>query len=262
LGEDNIFSYFTRKIQFTAMLKPLEYLYIATAVVEIFAEATQNEVLRFFSKPLLMILLIAFYGKTVGPGKWNKVHNFVSASLVFAWAGDVALMFVPKDPTDLAVMGLPKNPNFFLVGLAAFLVAHMLYAIAFSSVTDKIAQPILRRKFWVAIPLVLYMITLLCYLVPSIAGNELTKPFLGPVIIYSMAIATMVIFALNRYGRVNDTSFALVFGGALLFMFSDSIIAVNKFIYPFASSGVFIMILYIAGQYFIAKGALQQFNKE
>jgi uncharacterized membrane protein YhhN len=159
-------------------------------------------------------------------------------------------------------MGLPKNPNFFLVGLAAFLVAHMLYAISFSDVSNKTKAAIIRKKFWVAIPLLIYMATLLYFLVPAIAGNELTKPFLGPVIIYSAAIATMVVFALNRYGRVNDKSFALVFGGALLFMFSDSIIAVNKFIYSFASSGIFIMVLYIAGQYFIARGALQQTKRD
>jgi len=243
------------------MLKPLEYLYIIAAIIEIYAEATQNEVMRFFSKPLLMILLLAYYAQSVG-GKWNRLHKFLAVSLVFSWLGDVALMFVPGAPGDLAVMGLPKNPNFFLVGLAAFLIAHMLYAIAFGNVSNRMTPAILRRKFWVAAPLLIYMGTLLYYLVPSINGNELTRPFLGPVVIYSAAIATMVAFALNRYARVNDKSFALVFGGALLFMFSDSIIAVNKFIYPFASSGIFIMILYLAGQYFIAKGALQQFKKE
>ena len=243
------------------MLKPLEYLYIVTAVVEIYAEATQNEVVRFFSKPLLMIVLLAFYWQSVG-GNWTKLHKFLAASLVFSWFGDVALMFVPKAADDLAVLGLPKNPNFFLVGLAAFLVAHMLYAISFSDVSNKNATPILRRKFWVALPLVVYMFTLLYCLVKAMAGNAADKPFMGPVIIYSAAIATMVVFALNRYGRVNDKSFALVFGGALLFMFSDSIIAVNKFLYPFESSGIFIMVLYIGGQYFIAKGALQQTIRE
>ena len=95
------------------MLKPLEYLYIVTAVVEIYAEATQNEVVRFFSKPLLMIVLLAFYWQSVG-GNWTKLHKFLAASLVFSWFGDVALMFVPKAADDLAVLGLPKNPNFFL----------------------------------------------------------------------------------------------------------------------------------------------------
>jgi uncharacterized membrane protein YhhN len=243
------------------MLKPLEYLYFAIALIEIYSEATQNEVVRFFSKPLLMIVLLAFYLQAMARN-WTKLHKFLVASLSFAWLGDVALMFVPKSAGDTTLMGLPKNPNFFLVGLAAFLVAHMLYAIAFTDVSNKNKAPLLPRKFWVALPLLVYMITLLYYVALGINENPLNKPFLGPVIIYSMAIATMVAFALNRYGRVNDRSFALVFGGALLFMFSDSIIAVNKFLYPFESSGIYIMVLYIAGQYFIAKGALQQSRRD
>jgi uncharacterized membrane protein YhhN len=243
------------------MLKPLEYLYIIAALIEIYAEATQNEVVRFFSKPLLMILLLLYYIKAINH-HWNKLHQYIAASFVFAWLGDVALMFVPQSINDTPLMGIPKNPNFFLVGLAGFLVAHMLYAIAFGQVSTKNKAALLPRKFWVAIPLLVYMVTLLYYLVPAINNSVLTKPFLGPVIIYTLAIATMVTFALNRYGRVNDKSFALVFGGALLFMFSDSIIAVNKFLYPFYSSGIFIMALYIAGQYCIAKGALQQFKKD
>ena len=239
------------------MLKPLEYLYFIVAALEIYSEASQNETLRFFTKPLLMILLLAFYVQSVS-GNWSKLHKFMASSMVFSWLGDVALMFVPKSTEDLSLMGLPKNPNFFLVGLAGFLVAHMLYAIAFTDVSNKTNVPILKSTFWVAIPLVLYMVALLYKLVPAIADNPLTKPFLGPVLIYSLAIATMVAFALNRFGRVNYKSFTLVFGGALLFMFSDSIIAINKFLSPFETAGIFIMVLYLAGQYLIAKGALQQ----
>lgn len=242
------------------MPKPIEYLYFIIAVVEIYAEATQNDTVRFFSKPLLMVLLLVMYWQAVA-GSWNRLHRFIAASIVCAWIGDVALMFVPGNINDTMLMGIAKNPNYFLAGLAAFLFAHMLYAIAFANVSDKTKTPVLRSKVWVIAPLLLYMLAFLYALIPAINGNELTKPFLGPVIIYSAAIATMVAFALNRYGRVNDKSFALVFGGALLFMFSDSIIAVNKFIHPFASSGIFIMSLYISGQYFIAKGAIQQFNE-
>jgi hypothetical protein len=43
-------------------------------------------------------------------------------------------------------------------------------------------------------------------------------------------------------------------------MFSDSIIALNKFLFDgnLFLSGFWIMILYISGQYLIAKGALEQ----
>ena len=83
------------------MPKLLEYLYFITAILEIYAEATQNEMVRFFSKPLLMIVLLAFYIQSVA-GKWNRFHKFLSISLVFSWIGDVALMFVPGSASDPA----------------------------------------------------------------------------------------------------------------------------------------------------------------
>ena len=228
------------------MLKPLEYLYFVIAAIEIFAEVTNNNTVRFVAKPLLMIVLIAFYMQAVGD-KWNKVHKLMRAAFFFSWIGDVALMFVFK------------NENFFLVGLVGFLITHILYAVAFAEVTNKNVERLLPKKFWVIIPLFIYMLGLLALLVPGITGNEKTQPFLVPVLVYSTAIATMVVFAINRHGRVNQRSFNLVLGGALLFMVSDSIIAINKFLHPFELAGIFIMVLYIGGQYLIAKGTLAQF---
>jgi uncharacterized membrane protein YhhN len=241
------------------MSTALKYLYFAIGLVEVFAEATSNDMVRFFSKPLLMIVLIAFYVQAVA-GKWNKVHKLIVAAFVFAWIGDVALMFVGNAGDTL--MGIPKNPNFFLLGLAGFMLTHILYAFAFVQVSDKNAPALLPTRVWTIIPLFIYMAALLSVLLPAIYQNELTRPFLVPVLVYSAAIATMVLVAINRYKRVNDRSFALVFAGAMLFMFSDTLIAINKFIHSFGSSGIFIMVLYILGQYFIAKGSLAQFEGE
>ncbi len=228
------------------MFKPLEYLYFIIAAIEVLAEITGNNTVRFISKPLLMIVLIAFYMQAVG-GKWNKVHQLIRVAFFFSWVGDVALMFVFK------------NENFFLVGLVGFLITHILYAVAFADVSNKKNKALLPKKLWVIVPLAIYMLALLSLIVPGITGNEKTQAFLIPVLVYTAAISTMVVFTINRYGRVNDRSFALVFGGALLFMFSDSIIAINKFLHPFGVASIFIMILYISGQYLIAKGTLEQF---
>jgi uncharacterized membrane protein YhhN len=176
----------------------------------------------------------------------------------FSWIGDVALMFVPRFADDVTLMGFPKDPNFFLVGLVGFLIAHLLYVGAFSKVTFKHAEPLLPQKWWLLLPLVVYMGGLLYILAPAINARPETQPFLVPVIVYSAVIATMVVFAINRYGRVSDQSFALVVGGAVLFMLSDSIIAISKFVVPFETARIFIMVLYITAQYLIARGALKQ----
>lgn len=223
-------------------MKPaiIAYLYLAVAAIEVFAEATQNDLLRFIFKPLLMVILIAFYIKSM-EGGWNKIHKIMVAAFAFSWVGDVALMFVKY------------NENFFLLGLVGFLITHVLYIVAFVDVTDKQAPHFLKTTPFILIPFLLYFAGLLYYVFPAVPGD-----FKIPVALYSATIAAMVITAVNRKGRVNADSFNYVIAGALLFMVSDSIIAINKFKSPFSTAGIFIMILYIAGQYAIAVGMLKQ----
>lgn len=241
------------------MSKPLSYLYFLVGAIEIYGEATDNDGIRFFSKPLLMLILIFYYVSGV-QGPVHKFHKLMIAAFFFSWIGDVALMFVPRNASDLLLMGIPKAPNFFLVGLVGFLIAHVLYCFAFVRVEHRKVPALLKRKVWIVLPLALYMGALLSMLVPSILSQAETKPFLVPVIVYSSVIAAMVVCALNRYQRVNDSSFALVFGGALLFMFSDSLIAINKFMTHVEMAGIMIMVLYITGQFLIAKGSLKQLH--
>jgi uncharacterized membrane protein YhhN len=231
------------------MRKPLLYAYWATTIVQLFALLAHNTTLIFISKPLLMIILVLYYAKSI-TGPTTKFHKLMIAAFIFSWVGDVALMFVHV------------NENFFLLGLVGFLITHLLYAYAFTLVTHTNHPAILPKKAWVVMPLFIYMVALLSMLVPAIYGNPATKPFLAPVLVYTTAISVMVILAINRYKRVNDISFALVFAGALLFMFSDSLIAINKFLNPLPMVDFFIMLLYITGQYLIADGCLKQEEKQ
>ncbi|HLP51254.1 MAG TPA: lysoplasmalogenase [Chitinophagales bacterium] len=226
-------------------MKPLQYLFIAVGLTEIFAEVTNNDLLRFITKPLLMPTLVAFYIQAAGG--LNRIHKLMVAAFFFSWIGDVTLML------------LFVNENLFLVGLVSFLITHILYTISFGGVSNKSITTLLRKRVWVLVPLAIYLVALLSALIPGITGNEHTKPILVPVLIYTTAIGIMVVFAINRYGRVSDKSFALVFGGALLFMLSDSVIAINKFLQPFNIAGIVIMSTYITAQYLIAKGMLAQF---
>lgn len=230
------------------MQKPLDYLYLIIAAIQVYAVAANQTTLQFASKPLLMVVLVAFYIASV-KGSWNLTHKLMVAAFCFSWVGDVALMFVYK------------NENFFLLGLVGFLITHILYTLAFAKVTDPKAPALFPKRIWVTIPLLIYMGALLSLLIPAIYNNEHNRQVLIPVLVYTGAISVMVAFAINRFKRVNDNSFLLVFGGALLFMVSDSIIAINKFLSPFEAAGILIMALYMGGQYLIAKGMLSQFFK-
>jgi uncharacterized membrane protein YhhN len=66
--------------------------------------------------------------------------------------------------------------------------------------------------------------------------------------------------ALNRKNKVSEKSYFTVLAGAILFVFSDSLIAINKFAVGIPKSGIWIMTTYILAQYLIMSGLLTQVN--
>jgi uncharacterized membrane protein YhhN len=236
------------------MIQLLEYLYWIIAALEIYSEASGNSTLRFFTKPLLMIVLILFYARSLNTG-WSGMHKMMMAAFAFSWVGDVALMFSGEKGESL--MSIAKDPNFFLVGLVGFPNhTRSIHHLLLKNKECRCRNIITKKVLGVYSSCNLYGCAV--NVARSIYWKQRSNKTIlnSGVLVYSTAIATMVVFAINRHGRVNDATFKLVVLGALLFMVSDSIIAINKFMQPFATAGIFIMVLYIAGQYFIAKGML------
>ena len=85
------------------------------------------------------------------------------------------------------------------------------------------------------------------------------EDFLVPVLVYGVAVCAMGVSAGWRLNKVSKQSFTLVFVGAMLFVLSDTIIAVNQFLYKgnLLNAQVFIMITYVLAQYLIAKGSVK-----
>jgi uncharacterized membrane protein YhhN len=223
------------------MSKLFYLLFLLVAVLELLSGVLSNHVLHIITKPLLMPLLIAFYVFSLTNRKeYVSIDTLMVIAFVFSWIGDIALMFGHV------------HQLFFLGGLVAFLITHVFYILAFSK--SALPKPgFLKWNPLFALPAIAYCVFLVTYLLPFIPVHM--KP---AILIYAAVIGCMVLAALNNAGRVPVKSFVLVFSGAVLFMFSDSIIAINKFAMadqlPYA--GVFIMALYIAGQLMIANGML------
>jgi uncharacterized membrane protein YhhN len=89
--------------------------------------------------------------------------------------------------------------------------------------------------------------------------NDLAEMRL-PVILYSIIILTMLAGAINRLEKVNRTSYYLILTGAILFVLSDSSIAINKFGHHFELSGTVIMSTYVIAQFLIILGYIRQFS--
>jgi uncharacterized membrane protein YhhN len=79
-----------------------------------------------------------------------------------------------------------------------------------------------------------------------------------PITVYALTILMMLLTTFHRLDKVPSASFWYVAVGATLFVLSDSMIAVSRFVAPFPMSGILIMVTYAVGQYLIVEGFLKK----
>lgn len=150
------------------------------------------------------------------------------AAIGLSWAGDVALSF----------------PGMFVVGLGAFLLAHVAYISVF------VRMPGGRRRppAWTLV----YVVWFAGFI--ALLGPH-TGALLVPVALYGLVLGLMATFA-AAHGRV------MAIGGAL-FVASDSVLGLGRFLpgYEFAPLGfdlhdLTVMGTYLAAQLLISLGVL------
>ncbi|HLY18425.1 MAG TPA: lysoplasmalogenase [Bryobacteraceae bacterium] len=154
----------------------------------------------------------------------------LALGLAFSTAGDVLL--------DL-------DPDYFVFGLGAFLLTHLIYVGLFAR--NRAAGIHLDPPHLAALLLVLaYSATLSAWIVPSVGALGV------PVVFYICAITTMVCTAI--LARFTQRWVAV---GAVLFLVSDSLLAIDKFKMPVPARDYLVWITYYAGQCGIALGYLE-----
>jgi uncharacterized membrane protein YhhN len=216
--------------------KLFSFIFFLVFIIELFAVYTQNINIRYFSKPAIcIVLLIWLYTSTHLKGRYLK-RIFVG--LIFGLGGDIFLMLSGKE--------------FFMYGLLSFLLCHLFYISAFT--LDHKSNPTAINPYfkWAVGIFAMFCSGLFFYLQPKLGGMRL------PVLIYAMVISFMAIMAVNRFNKVNFFSFKVVLFGALFFLLSDSILAINKFATPIAESGILIMSTYMMAQYLIVYGSIER----
>lgn len=188
--------------------------------------------LALWTKPLLMpSLLLCFYLSLGDRDRTRSCIRFAFLALVFSTLGDILLQLEQT-------MHLPIC---FYIGLGAFLTAQVMYILCFRNIGS-----ISISRYWITI-YILYFISFLAILYPGMAlGLKI------PVTVYGL---TLTFMAWNSWRCLKETSDALFAPiGALLFVASDSILAINKFKSPISFAGIWIMVTYILAQYFIVMG--------
>lgn len=208
-------------------------LFVVVLLIDLAAVYFKNEILRSVTKPLLMPLLIIYFVSAANPFV-SSLKKWILLALGFSWLGDVLLMFEST------------GSNFFIFGLVAFLIAHIFYILFYENV---IRLENLKKNYWLFIPVLIYYVVLIYVLSPHLEDMKL------PVRIYGIVISYMLIQALQT-GRIkNHAAAGLMIVGAVLFITSDSILAVNKFYKSFEYAGMAIMLTYGIGQLLITLGA-------
>lgn len=170
--------------------------------------------------PIALLLYLAV-SRTHG-----RIRAILSLGLVLSAIGDVLL----------ALDGL------FVQGLVAFLLAQITYTVLF--LTQSRWQT--GRLPWATL-IIVYALLCTLFIVPQAGDMTL------PITAYMIAISLMAIAA----GFRADPQFLWVAIGALVFMVSDTLIAVNQFVAPFAYSGIAVMTTYYIAQLLICLGIVR-----
>lgn len=210
-------------------------LFLIFLFIDIAAVYFKIEPLRYISKPLLMPLLIVFFIFNTRPFI-SPLKKWIVLALVFSWAGDVLLMFESM------------NTNIFIFGLVAFLIAHIFYILFYESV---IRRENLKKNYWWFIPVLIYYVSIIYILSPYLGDMKL------PVRIYAIVISYMLIQALQTAMIKDQDAAKLMIAGSVLFIISDSLLAVNKFHGSFEYAGIAIMLTYGIAQLLITLGAVR-----
>lgn len=214
-------------------------LYFAACIAFIALETIGVAWISIAVKSLIIPLLIWLYLRFVR-GHWNRFHSMIIIALIFSWIGDITLQLTQF------------QESFFLVGLGSFLITQLIYMVAFFITPGK--NTLFFRKIYLLIPVALYGWGILWLLSAGLGDMKL------PVTVYTVVILSMLLAAVNREKKVNRQSFLLVLAGAILFVLSDSMIAINKFSQPFELARIAILSSYFTAQYLIALGCARQFN--
>ncbi|MVM41428.1 lysoplasmalogenase [Spirosoma sp. HMF3257] len=213
--------------------------FVAISLLEMIGDTLPITWLHYGCKPLIMGLLFWYSWKQYRTIGYKSPARWLMIGMVFALLGDVFLMI--------------RELDLFAPGLGAFLVMQLCYSRAFW-LSRQQHQAATNRWTWsYALPFVVYLGIFLAVLHPTFSQNPALKPLWWPVVLYAICLNTMGFLATQRQGL---QGYRWVMIGALLFILSDSLIAIDKFLMPISGSTWLVMSTYATAQYLIVIGIL------
>ena len=204
--------------------------FVLAATADLTALALHGE-WRIATKPPLMVLLALFVA--LAPAGLRAMQRWVIGALIASSAGDALLL----GSSDAA----------FVAGTLCFALAHVGYIAAFAVPPGR--GLVRRRPWWIA-----------PYALAWLAATLVLAPHLGVlaavVVPYGALATAMALAALNLFGRVPPLAAGLAAGGALLFVSSDTNLALGRFVPALAPPHVDLLVMatYLLAQAGIVAG--------
>lgn len=203
------------------MEKFLIPIIIITGCTHIYAKYKNLKLQEYIFKPLTtsLIIFLAFFSNS---GDYKK---FIILGLIFSLFGDIFIML---------------SENKFVFGLISFLIAHIIYIYAFS-IKNNFILPM-----YLSIPFVIYGLVMYLYLYKNLKELKI------PVFVYISIILVMGISAFNLWYIKDNNLSLLAFIGSLLFIISDSVLAIDKFKKKMYFAQLILLTTYYTSQILIA----------
>lgn len=198
---------------------------LALGLGHLLADHRRAWILTYWLKPATLICFILL-ALLPGPADPAFRHAIV-AGLILSMVGDICLML---------------RPARFLMGLVAFLLAHLVYIAAFSRMAGGLWWP-----------------ALMVAMVPGLSMGRVLWSAAGrlrlPVLAYISAITFMLAAAISAWHASPDGGTLALLAGAVLFLISDAVLGYARFRRRFAGAQVIILGTYYPAQWLIAASA-------
>ena len=196
------------------------FVYLFICLLNLYFGVKANRQGQFITKMLLTPTLFFLYQT-----RNNDVDLFVLFALLFCFLGDLFLEY-------------SRKRKYFLAGLASFLAGHVFLGLRFIQDTDW--APLSQGWFYLCVLAygaygIFFTHNLLCL---TKKADKISVSAYCTVIIFMSLSALLRIFAVPRL------DFLLVYLGSLVFILSDSILAINRFRRRSRYGGLWVMLTY------------------
>jgi uncharacterized membrane protein YhhN len=222
-------------------------LFFMVAALDWVAVARSWKKVEYIAKPVTMLVLLGVLALVCGFSCLPLIC--FGLGIFFSLAGDIFLMASYARFSD----------RWFVSGLIAFLLAHVTYIIGLNTPLPDVS-PI--WSLGIAVILALTAARILRRILAGVRQKGLLR-LVRPVGIYGMVITLMLLSAmLTLFNSAwSASAWGLVATGAIIFYFSDVLLAWNKFVAPIKNGRLANMILYHLGQFALVAGVILQFGK-